>query len=222
MAFSNPTNNYHLISEYYDLLADVWSAGSIHKANSYVINKSHSYRRLLIIGPGTCRGFHKLPQDNSHIYLIDNSPEMLEKSYEELKDFNPSCLKISIQDFRNHVPEEKYDFIWFPFLLNVFKPKEVITILNMSKSWLSPFGRVYISDFADPDSTQLVSRGLQQAWHGIPMIFFHLVTGNAWHSILHMKKLIDDSNLELERTVSFPISKIGPQWIRSYECKIPL
>ena len=113
MAFSNPTNNYHLVSEYYDLLADVWSAGSIHKANSYVINKSHSYRRLLIIGPGTCRGFHKLPQDNSHIHLIDNSPEMLEKSHEELKDFDPSRLKISIQDFRNHVPEEKYDFIWF-------------------------------------------------------------------------------------------------------------
>lgn len=211
-------HDYHLVSGYYDALAAVWSFDQISYSREFAIRRIKSHARVLILGPGTCRGFEDLWSGSCHVTLVDSSPDMLSHSAEIFRQLPPEKLSIQQIDVHSYYPKNSFQSIWLPYFLNVFSPEEVIQILKALRPSLEKDGEIYISDFMEPDHRWYI-RIIQELWHGLPMAFFHLVTGNSWHPIHPLPDLIRRAGYEI--TEVYP-AKFGPnshRWIGTYVCK---
>jgi len=215
---STRVHDYHLLSGAYDTLAWLWSLGAIDQSRSTALNKISNKSRVLIPGAGTCQGFGALSSASCHLTLVDSSPAMLSMGSAELCGIPKHRLEIYLEDIRSFQPSSRFSSIWLPYFLNVFSANEVVDLLGKLKPWLQEDGEIYISDFLKPDS-RFLYRVLQEMWHGLPMAFFYVVTGNAWHKVHDLPRL---SNLAGYRvTESYPCN-IGPKshrWIGTYVCK---
>lgn len=217
---STPTtvHDYHLLSPAYDMLAKAWSLGAIPQSNTIAINKIAEASNILVLGPGTCQGFGKFEFAPCHLTLIDSSAAMLKIGFSELAKIPQQRLHVVTDDFRSFTPTTKYQKIWLPYFLNVFSTQEVIEILGALKSWLQDGGEIVISDFMEPDP-RFLHRFLQELWHGIPMSFFHLVTGNSWHGVHDLPKLITLSGYRITESHPCDFGPTDHRWIGMYVCK---
>ena len=218
MPSQTEVHDYQLVSGYYDALAALWSFGNIARSRNTVINRIKTHSTVLIFGPGTCRGFEELWTGSCQVTMVDSSPEMLMESSQILKNIPPEKLDLHTKSIRTFQTTKSFQSIWLPYFLNVFRTEEVVQLLRDLKSSLKTDGEIYITDFMGPDQ-RWTFRFLQEIWHGIPMAFFHLVTGNSWHSIHPLPDLISRAGYEI--TEVCPV-KFGPQshrWIGTYVCK---
>lgn len=218
MTTSTSIHSYHLLSGVYDSLATLWSWGQIAKSRNQAIGKLMRHSNILILGPGTCQGFEAFGKGNSNLTLVDSSAEMLQARGGEWKAGLNSLPTVHICDVREYQPHQRFDCIWLPYFLNVFSTGEVIAMLSEFKSWLKDSGEIHISDFMAPD-TRWFLRLFQEAWHGLPMAFFHAVTGNAWHSIHDLPRLISDAGFQMTDTLPTGFGPSSHPWIGNYVCK---
>lgn len=220
MTSKTTIHSYHLLSEIYDPLAAIWSLGHISKSRNEAIKRILNFPDVLVIGPGTCTGFHDFEKGRCSLTLIDSSPEMLAKNENAWSEEFKNKLTTHTCDIRSFKPRKLYDCIWLPYFLNVFSREEVVSLLSTFKSWLKKDGEIHISDFMAPDPRR-IHRLLQEVWHGLPMAFFHVVTGNAWHSIHDLPKLASAAGL---KEIEIRPTGFGPKdhpWIGNFVCRTP-
>ena len=211
-------HSYDLLSSAYDTLARWWSLDQIAQSRQKVIQKIRNSPQILILGPGTCEGFQAFESGICHLTLVDSSPEMLAAKESQWKSGLSGRLTVHLGDARSFQPQQSFDCIWLPYFLNVFSAEEVVSLLQKIKPWLKENGEIYISDFMPPDSRP-IPRLIQEIWHGLPMAFFHAVTGNAWHSIHDLPTLIQQAGFQITESIPGEFGPTRHRWIGSIACK---
>ena len=208
------TRNYDRLVGLYDLLASFWSGGAIRAARLWCARQARSKARVLVVGPGTGEDAAICCATGAEVHLIDESEKMLEQSVLRCKSSGGTEPVAIHDDFRNVQFHQPMDDILLPFLLNVFCSAELPQILDHLRKSIATDGRIIISDFSPPGHF-LATRIWMELWHGIPMAFFFMFTGNAWHGIHDLPRALEEAGLTIVQRKKFRIFGFGPHWIES-------
>jgi len=208
--------NYDLLAPIYDLLAAIWTGGAIRASRLWCAQRVQPCKRVLILGPGTGEDVAAICAEGLDTTIIDVSRKMLDATLARCRK-KASPQPISIHgDFRLQQDLPGQDVILAPYILNVFSTDEVKQIIEHLLETLEPGGRILVSDFSPPPEGFL-SRFIMEVWHGIPMLIFHLLGGNAWHGVHRLPELLEDADLEITHRQKFRIFSFGPRWIEALE-----
>ena len=79
---------------------------------------------------------------------------------------------------------------------------------------LKPGGVLLVGDFAPPVKNPL-GFALQWAYYLVPLVFFWLVTGNAFHGLYDYRKPASQCGLRVEHIDYVRIFGWGPRWLCS-------
>lgn len=208
------TRNYDRLVVFYDLLASLWSGGAIRTARLWCARQTRSSSRVLVVGPGTGEDAAICCAREAEVQLIDVSQKMLEAAVLRCKSTGGTEPVAIHDDFREVHLSQPLDDILSPFFLNIFSARELPQILSHMRDSISSGGRILISDFSPP-LRFIATRTLMELWHGIPMAFFFLYTGNAWHGVHDLPHALEKAGLTIVQRKKFRIFGIGPRWIES-------
>ena len=215
---SPPTRNYDSLVGIYDLLATCWSGGAIEMARMWCAERVSAGERVMVVGPGTGADAACMTHRGAHLLLIDHSRKMLEVSVGRCRSEGKTVPQQIHGDFRIQTALEPQDSVVAPFFLNVFSATEALQVMKQLHDSIHPGGRILISDFSVPPRN-LFSRLLMEIWHGIPMAFFVLWTGNAFHGVHDIHSMASKTGLEVTDRKRFRILKWGPCWIEALELR---
>lgn len=215
---SPPTRNYDQLVGIYDMLARFWSGNAILAARMWCAERISPGEHVLVVGPGTGTDVACMAKSGANLLLIDQSLRMLERSVEQCKVQTSNTPQLIHGDFRIQTGLETSDSVVAPFFLNIFSAQEALDVLQQVTDLIGPEGRILISDFSPPP-TSLLNHIAMEIWHAIPMSFFHLFTGNAWHRVHDIPELATRSGLEITARKQFSIMKWGPRWIEAIELR---
>lgn len=215
---SLPTRNYDQLVETYDLLATCWSGSAIRAARMWCASQIAPDERVLIVGPGTGEDAARMAKIGADLLLVDYSIQMLGKSIGRCRDCTNKTPDKIHGDFRTQKNLPNQDTVVAPFFLNVFSRDEALEVLRQMRSLIDANGRILISDFSPPPKKKL-ERFAMELWHGIPMAFFHIYTGNAWHRVHDIPKLAEKAELTIATRKKFSLTKWGPHWTEALELR---
>ena len=215
---SPPTRNYDQLVRVYDLLARCWSGGAILTARLWCAERVSAGERVLVVGPGTGIDAASMAKRGANLLLIDHSLRMLQKSANRCPSHTSETPQQIHGDFRTQKDLEIQDSVVVPFFLNVFSSEEALQVMHQLRTLIDQHGRILISDFSPPPKNW-ISRLAMEVWHAIPMSFFYLFTGNAWHRVHDIPQLAAQSGLEIIARKRFSLLKWGPCWIEALELR---
>lgn len=208
------TRNYDRLVGLYDLLASLWSGGAIRAARLWCARQTRSRSRVLVVGPGTGEDAAICCARGAQVQLVDVSEKMLEAAVLRCKSSGGTEPVAIHDDFREVQFSQPLDDILSPFFLNIFSAQELPQLLGQMRDSISSGGRILISDFSPP-LRFIATSTLMELWHGIPMAFFFLFTGNAWHRVHDLPHALEEAGLTIIQRKRFRIFGIGPRWIEA-------
>ncbi|MDE0959598.1 MAG: methyltransferase domain-containing protein [Planctomycetota bacterium] len=206
--------NYDRLVVLYDRLASLWSGGAIRSARLWCARQTPSKRTVLVIGPGTGEDAALCCARGAEVQLIDVSKKMLAETVLRCKSSGGAEPVAIHDDFRTVQFSPPPSDILLPFVLNIFCSDELPQILRQVRESIAADGRILISDFSPP-AKFFATRLLMELWHGIPMAFFYLLTGNAWHGVHDLPGALEEAGLTIVQRKKFRIFGIGPRWIEA-------
>jgi len=215
---SPPTRNYDSLVNIYDLLARCWSGGAILAARMWCAERISAGECVMVVGPGTGADAACMAQTGAQLLLIDHSSRMLETTARRCRSEGNTTPQQIRGDFRIQKDLELQNSVVAPFFLNIFCWEEALQVMHQLRDSIGPEGRILISDFSAPPRN-FIARLAMEIWHGIPMAFFYLWTGNAWHGVHDIPKMAEQSGLEITARKKFAILKWGPHWIEALELR---
>lgn len=202
---------YRGIAPHYDWLAWVYSGGAMSRLKREQARSLTKGLRVLYAGGGSGDELQAAQSTGAEVIWLDQSPEML-----EIARLRPGAGAVSFvsEDIFSHEPTAPYDVVVANFFLNVFSPRNVRLLLEHLASILKPGGVLLVGDFAPPSKNPL-GFALQWAYYLIPLVFFWLVTGNAFHGLYDYRKTTPAYGLAVERIDYTRIFGWGPRWLCS-------
>jgi len=213
------TRNYDRLVGVYDLLASLWSGGAIRAARMWCARQTRSRTRVLVVGAGTGDDAALCCANGAEVHLVDASQKMLAESVLRCKSAGGTDPVAIHDDFRIVQFTQPMDDILVPFFLNIFCSAELPQILRHLKECIATDGRILISDFSPP-ARFFATKIVMELWHGIPMAFFFLFTGNAWHGVHDLPHALEEAGLTIVQRMKFRIFGIGPRWVESFIVEI--
>jgi ubiquinone/menaquinone biosynthesis C-methylase UbiE len=137
-------NDFNRIARIYDLGVRLVFGQKLNKATTHFLNQIKSKDQVLIVGGGSGSILKYLPKD-CDIYYVDQSDAMISMS----KKIRNNKVSYSAVDFRYYNGARKYDWIIFPFFLDLFEDSAILEMLDKAKSLISKNGKWIITDFAN-------------------------------------------------------------------------
>jgi hypothetical protein len=126
------------------------------------------------------------------------------------------------EDVFQHDSSPPYDAVIANFFLNVFSPGELERSLRKLASLTRHGGLLLVGDFAPASKNPLIFP-LQWLYYMLPLVFFWLVTRNAFHGLYDYRSLAAHCDLRLESYETERIFGIGPRWLcrLSFRKRVP-
>lgn len=139
-------NDFDKVANWYDRLAKLVFGDAIKKAQTHFLEKIPKEGKLLIIGGGTGWILKELfiLRPNLEVHYIEASTRMLALA----KKNSPESFNVRfIHGTEKNMPETEYDCIITNFFLDVFKPKQLLNVVEKLKNHLAFKGVWLVTDF---------------------------------------------------------------------------
>jgi ubiquinone/menaquinone biosynthesis C-methylase UbiE len=214
-AHACPPQRYRGIAPFYDPLAWLYSGGQIGALKRAQTERLVPGWRVLYAGGGGGVELEAAVARGVNVTWLDRSPEMLAIARRRP---GASAARFVDEDILSHAPGSVYDAIVANFFLNVFSPEDVFRVLRHLSSLLVPGGVLIVGDFA-PASKNPLGLLLQWAYYLVPLVFFWLATGNAFHGLYDYRKPAASCELEVECVEYRRVFGWGPRWLCSMTFK---
>ena len=150
---------------------------------------------VLIVGGGTGLLLEDLA-NNIEVTYLDSSAVMLEKARERTYSCQVDFVHASILD---HTASKKYDVVVFNFVLDLFEPREVLSILQNVGNWLTPQGKLVVSDFFPKERLSFWQKLLLKT----VIVFFTITTKHRSSTLPNISKLIEQSDFQIVKSETF-------------------
>ena len=147
---------FNRLSPFYDALAFIFFGRSLWRAQSHFISSLPRVNNVLIIGGGTGKILtHLISHNIAHrYYYLDISNEMVKRAGERTrKEFPSEYGRIVFHAGTVHdiPPNESFDIIITPFVLDVIPSGELFTDMQRMDSLLNREGSWVFTDFHYPE-----------------------------------------------------------------------
>lgn len=138
-------NNFNLIAKSYDFVVQVVFGGEVKKSYTYFLDQILSSDKVLIVGGGAGQLLDHLPR-NCEVDYVDQSRQMIRLAKKHRKQY----IRFFELDFFDFNGNKAYDWILFPYFLDLFSDEEVRKIFDQASPLLKQNGSLLIADFALP------------------------------------------------------------------------
>lgn len=137
--------NYARVAPWYQPLSRLIFGNTLIRAQRIALDTVSPGSRLLIAGGGDGEILKYLREWSGPIDFVEISPEMLRLARRKGSE-NVRWLQQDIFNFR---PDQPYDIILFPFLLDNFLPEEAEKLIARLSSFLREKAQVIIIDYTE-------------------------------------------------------------------------
>lgn len=199
--------SYDRIADVYDLLAALYSAGGIARANAAHLDRLRRGQRVLYAGAGTGAECLAARRRGAEVTALDRSARMLARLERRLIDAKLSANVYAADLFDTTLELGPFDLVVAPFFFNVFSESDVIRASERLLSFLAPGGSLVVADFRAP--TRGWFRWLQRAIYLPPLALFWAASLNAWHGLYDYPQLFAEARLPLELEGRQPVRAWG-------------
>ena len=135
-------NDFDQVASTYDLLVWLVFGNRLEQAYSYYLSEISMDSHVLIVGGGTGKILKRL-EPGIFVDYVDNSGQMLARSVRYAGD----STSLIHADYLMHDPARQYDYIIFPFFLDLFASSNLERIIEHAKGQLKPEGKLIVTDF---------------------------------------------------------------------------
>ena len=139
------TNNFDLIAPFYDALASLVYGNKVKLAPTFFFKKINEANDILVIGGGTGAILIPLNQHfpNATITFLEPSSKMMQRARNRVV----SNVNYVQQTLESYNPDQKFDLIITPFVLDVYNEQQLQQAIDKVKCLLCPGGHWLHSDF---------------------------------------------------------------------------
>lgn len=138
-------NDFNLIAKVYDVGVSAVFGKVVKQSYTYFLDRITSTDRVLIVGGGTGQILNHI-SPTCEIHYVDQSREMIQLA-QQRRNENIMFFEIDFFDFKE---SHRYDWIVFPYFLDLFNEDEVTQIFKSAGSMLTKKGKFIVTDFALP------------------------------------------------------------------------
>ncbi len=185
--------NFDWVAPVYDFLAFLVFGHRLRRAQVIFLNQIPANAQLLILGGGTGWLLQQVLtrcQPNRVVYL-EASANMLARAGRRVINHNAAgSVVFRVGDETCLKPDESFDVIMTPFVLDLFTEKHLQAALPQLRNRLRPGGRWLVTDFV-PSVT-----GWQKVLLWAMIRFFRLTAGIQTRQLADWQKLLAESGLQ--------------------------
>lgn len=147
-----PDSGFHYTAPFYDRLAKFVYGNSLQQAQLALLPFLPRQGRLLVIGGGSGWILEQVLQTEKQldILYLDAAPAMLERARAKYTKFSHphNCtVKFRLGNEQQLQPQEQFDVILTPFLLDLFPPQRLQQLMQKLHTALVPDGLWLLADF---------------------------------------------------------------------------
>lgn len=204
-------DNYRVMSHIYNILAAVYSNGSIQQCREAMIEKIQPGDAVLFAGVGHGAEAMKAIAAGHAVTVVELSSGMLNQFEANLKKINEHTVRIIHDDILNVTEYARYDFVFANFFLNVFPEDKMPYLLDHLVKLVKPGGSVVIGDWSYPQGN-VAKQTFQKAYWYIGLLPFYLTTNNAFHPIYNYVERLEKAGMTVTEIKHFTYLKINCYW----------
>lgn len=147
-----PDSGFDKVAPFYDALARLIYGDALEKAQLYLLPFVPDQSRVLVIGGGSGWLLQQLILTGKQldILYLDAAPGMLTRAKAKYKSIlrSHSCqVSFRLGTEAGLKPDEQFDIIITPFLLDLFPPKRLHQLMQRLSAALVPAGKWLFADF---------------------------------------------------------------------------
>ncbi|WP_276499262.1 class I SAM-dependent methyltransferase [Pontibacter litorisediminis] len=147
-----PDSGFNRVASFYDALARLVYGDALQQAQLALLPFVPQEARVLVIGGGTGWVLERLLKTgkNLGILYLDAAPAMLERArqkYGKYKQPHHCQVAFRLGTEQALQPEEQFDVILTPFLLDLFPPQRLQQLMSKLAAALAPDGQWLLADF---------------------------------------------------------------------------
>jgi len=197
-------SGFDFIAPFYDTLTAIVFGKTLRQAQLTFLAQIPAGSNLLLIGGGTgwllkevCR---QVPTSN--IVYLEASAKMLQLSKKKMAGLPQTNIEFRLGTEKSLKPEEKFDFIISPFLLDLFPPAELRILCRNLNEALRVGGCWQVTDFVPPTGNGiwfLAQKELLKSMY----VFFRLISKINASELPDWEKSMLEFSLDPQKTVYF-------------------
>lgn len=195
-------SGFNLLGYFYNPLKRIFLHNKPERAITNVLANVPLSQNILIVGGGADNTIAELLRLKrcSQITQVDISSVLTRKAKQRNAKFESNLLPPNyvVSPFLNWNSEQRFDWVIFPFYLDLFADEEVIKNIDQVKKYLNLDGRVLVIDFISDQKMSMVNSWLIKALY----FLFYPFTGNFRNQIPDYQTLFSNRGFQQE---GFPI-----------------
>lgn len=202
--------SYGPVAWCYDALATALSGGAIERSKLARLDELEPGCRVAVAGAGTGSDAVAAALRGARVTAIDVAPAMLARLGRRAE--RAECeVELRCEDLFEHTPDEPYDVVMAPYILNVFGEKEARAALGRLVAWLRPGGILLIADFAPASSAwSPAGRFWIRTYFAVVDAVGAVLRLAPLHGLYDYADWLEDVGAELCDRQGFPIWRGGP------------
>lgn len=171
-------NNFNFVAPFYDQLARLIFGKSIKQSQTWLLPFIPENATVLLIGGGTGWLLTEMQQTTKagKILYLEASEKMLQRSqkrYASSPKNSKTKVAFRLGNETALAPEESFDVIITPFLLDLFLPENLDKLMQHLYRQLKPNGKWLVADFEPKNATHFWQKSLLRI-----MVQFFKITAN--------------------------------------------
>ena len=135
-------NDFDGVACFYDLLARLVFGNTIIEASSHYLSKLSAGDSILIVGGGTGKILKDIPA-GVNVDYVEYSAQMLKRS----QRYSREEIRFIQGDFFEVELKGNYDYVVFPFFLDLFSDEKIRKAIYKVRLLLKPSGKLIVTDF---------------------------------------------------------------------------
>ncbi|MFT4785362.1 MAG: cyclopropane fatty-acyl-phospholipid synthase-like methyltransferase [Cyclobacteriaceae bacterium] len=135
-------DDYRFLTPVYDSLVKFVFGNSLLEATIHYFPEIRIGSNVLVVGGGSGQLLSYL-SGNYEVSYLDKSASMMNRA----KMNGSHAVKFFREDFMRFEPQQKYDIVIFPFVLDSFDGEVLEEVLDRTKQLLTEDGHTFVTDF---------------------------------------------------------------------------
>lgn len=200
--------NYDRAAWFYEKSAKIYSTNQIRASKRYQMQHLVPGQKILYLGAGAGEDAIMAAKHGAEVTCIDISQGMLDQVQAKLDSENLSAELICVNAF-DHDRIGYYDVVAANYFLNVFRRKDMATMLNHTAKFVREGGKYLVADVATAQGNAL-AKAFNVSYLKMAMGSFWLMGLVPWHENYDYPSFFGDAGLTHEHTEYFRFAKKGP------------
>jgi demethylmenaquinone methyltransferase/2-methoxy-6-polyprenyl-1,4-benzoquinol methylase len=200
--------NYDRAAWFYEKSAKFYSTNQIRASKRYQLKHIEPGMKVLYLGAGAGEDAVMAAKHGADVTCIDISQGMLNQVQRKLDKENLSAELICVNAY-DHDRIGHYDVVAANYFLNVFRRKDMATMMNHTAKFAREGGKYLIADVSTAQGN-LLAKAFNIFYLKMGMGVYWLMGMVPWHENYDYPAFFDKAGLKHQHTEYFRLAKKGP------------